>query len=334
MSQRNHSYYSRHSKRYRRSRRFPGKALAVALLLVVVCLVWFQAPWKAEGQQGKSEVYAAGTADVLGSSDVTGPHAATTAPAATALPELTVPVAVADVADTGYLALVNKDYPIDSELSSRLDEWLLTGELAPAVYTVPVLGDDILLQWEALQAVEDLIDAAKEADVHTLFICSGYRSYAEQAQLYREIADKTLVQPPNHSEHQTGLAIDIAIMGVDQSEMAGSLQGRWLADNAWRYGFVMRYPGDKQQVTHIASEPWHYRYVGLPHAWYCWQNNLCLEEYLTFLQESGGYSVNLDGIDYTVLYARPAQGLLSVPEDANLSISSDNTGGYVITVRE
>ena len=325
MSQRDSGYYSRHSTRYghsqsyRRSRRFPKKTLTAALLLVAMCLVWLQAPWKADGSSGQDEA------------SLTAPaYAATLSDGS----ESAVPVAIADVSDTGYLALVNRDYPIDSELSSALDEWPLTGELVPAAHTVPVLSDDILLQAQALQAVEDLIAAAREADIHTLFICSGYRSYAEQAQLYAEIADKTLVQKPGYSEHQTGLAIDIAIMGLDQSEMAGSLQGRWLADNAWKYGFIERYAQEKQQITHIAGEPWHYRYVGLPHAWYCWQNNLCLEEYLTFLEDSGGYSVSLDGTDYTVLYARPKQGLLYVPEDANLSISSDNTGGYVITVRE
>ena len=60
----------------------------------------------------------------------------------------------------------------------------------------------------------------------------------------------------------------------------------WLTENAWRYGFILRYPPEKADVTGIGYESWHFRYVGIPHAWYMQENNLCLEEYLDLLLSS------------------------------------------------
>lgn len=135
----------------------------------------------------------------------------------------------------------------------------------PHVYA-PMLRDD------AATAVEKLFrDFAKETGL-TMKSQSAYRSYSTQVSTYngwvsrlgKEAADLTSARP-GHSEHQTGLAIDISASdgtcSLDQC-FADTEQGKWLAKNAWRYGFHLRYPEGKTAVTGFEFEPWHYRFVG------------------------------------------------------------------------
>ncbi|MCX7522491.1 M15 family metallopeptidase [Microbacterium sp. STN6] len=101
---------------------------------------------------------------------------------------------------------------------------------------------------------------------------SGYRSYATQVSVYNAIvassgraAADTSSARPGFSEHQTGLAVDLSAYPASctlQACFAGTPQGTWLAANAYRYGFVLRYPEGKEQITGYTYEPWHYRYVG------------------------------------------------------------------------
>ena len=134
----------------------------------------------------------------------------------------------------------------------------------PYVYE-PVLRD------EAATAAERLV-AAATAEGIALTAQSSYRSYASQqrvyagwvAQLGQQAADLTSARP-GHSEHQTGLSIDFSAVPanctLDQC-FAETPQGRWLAENAWRFGFHLRYPEGATPITGYEFEPWHYRYVG------------------------------------------------------------------------
>jgi len=153
-------------------------------------------------------------------------------------------------------------------------------KLVSAYPTVPVRETGVMLHPEALEALQAMFAQATTEGIQGLYLSSGYRSYDEQAQVHAKAKDKSYAQPPGHSEHQTGLAADILALNVAQDRLASSKQGRWLAENAWRFGFILRYPEGKQDITGIAYEPWHFRYVGQPHAQYCYENNLCLEEYL------------------------------------------------------
>jgi D-alanyl-D-alanine carboxypeptidase len=103
---------------------------------------------------------------------------------------------------------------------------------------------------------------------------SAYRSFESQTSVYDDdvahngqaYADTDTARP-GHSEHQTGLAVDISAVPAQCSLEAcfgETPQGRWLAANAWRFGFILRYPADKVPVTGFTYEPWHFRYVGLP----------------------------------------------------------------------
>jgi D-alanyl-D-alanine carboxypeptidase len=161
-----------------------------------------------------------------------------------------------------------------------------------------VLGNESMqLRSDAAQAVEQMFTEAKKNDLN-LMVSSGYRSYNYQVGLYngyvrsmgQENADKTSARP-GHSEHQTGLALDIEPTARNcelQVCFAQTPEGQWLVQNAYKYGFLLRYPADKVAVTGYEYEPWHYRYIGRELAAQMHQKNIkTLEE---FFNISGGTS--------------------------------------------
>ena len=149
---------------------------------------------------------------------------------------------------------------------------------------------------------EDLVDmlAAAGEEGYQYWIASAYRSRQRQQELidedvaayqakgysYQEALEKTYEQtmPAGRSEHESGLALDILCsenvnMDVSQADEPGN---QWLAAHAHEYGFILRYPQDKEDITGIYYEPWHFRYVGKEAAEYLWENQLTLEEFYVF----------------------------------------------------
>lgn len=126
--------------------------------------------------------------------------------------------------------------------------------------------------------------AAAEKDGIKLWMTSGYRSYYDQQYIYnnyvkrdgQEEAD-TYSARPGHSEHQTGLAYDLNDLTWDFGETP---EGKWVAENCHKYGFILRYPKDKEAITGYIYEPWHIRYVGVEKAGEIYESGLCLEEFL------------------------------------------------------
>ncbi|MCL2015450.1 MAG: M15 family metallopeptidase, partial [Defluviitaleaceae bacterium] len=153
--------------------------------------------------------------------------------------------------DTGYLTLLNRENSLNVEVD--------ISEMQQAWPTVPVsFVDDIFLHPTALAAIRKMMDAAQADGLSGLHVTSGFRTYAQQAALYANAANRTYVLPPGQSEHHTGLAADIMVVGVPQSELAQSPHGRWMAENSWRFGLILRYPQGSQAVTGVAFEPWHF----------------------------------------------------------------------------
>ncbi len=143
------------------------------------------------------------------------------------------------------------------------------------------------LRAEALEQLEKLWNAAKEDGV-TLSIRSAYRSYETQKQLFKDYASRhgeeeasRFSARPGQSEHQLGTAVDFGGTEADFTARFGETeQGRWLADNAYKYGFAMSYPQGKEHITGYIYEPWHYRYIGVNHARQWKESGLTLKEYL------------------------------------------------------
>jgi D-alanyl-D-alanine carboxypeptidase len=226
--------------------------------------------------------------------------------------------------DTRFLELINGGHPILGEPAGDV--------IVSAWPGVAVSTTDITLHEAVREAVLLMFEDADAKGIGPYYVTSGYRDEEEQRKTYIEMSDKNLAQPPGHSEHQLGLAVDIMADGVKQFELADSREGQWLADNSWRYGLLLRYTDDKSDITGVAGEAWHFRYVGQPHAWFCYQNGLCLEEYIEHLNANGGYEADLNGISYSVDYERLTDGEPIKPEDASrYEISGDNTGGWVLT---
>ncbi len=168
---------------------------------------------------------------------------------------------------------------------------------------------------------------------------SGWRSYAEQQQIWddtlrqsgRAFTEK-FVALPGHSEHQTGLAIDL---GRKQEQVDficpefpyDGVCGEFRALAA-EYGFVERYPAGKEAITGIGCEPWHFRYVGVPHALLMCRQGMVLEEYLPWLRQFGADTplrVCCGGKEYAVWWQQSAADVRGA------AISGDNAGGFVVT---
>lgn len=139
---------------------------------------------------------------------------------------------------------------------------------------------------EAKNAFEELSQNAKEDDM-TILAMSSYRSYDYQVNLYnnyvetdgKQAAD-TYSARAGYSEHQTGLAVDVYNGVIPYTSFEETEEFTWMQQNAYKYGFILRFPEDKTNITGYQYESWHYRYVGKEVAKYIHDNNLTLEEYL------------------------------------------------------
>ena len=155
----------------------------------------------------------------------------------------------------------------------------------PTVLSNPEVNQ---LRKAAYEALKELFDAAKE-EGYELHARSGYRSYYTQASLYtsyvenygKAAADKYSAKP-GQSEHQTGLSMDITCEAINyklDTTFGEKEEGKWVAENAHRYGFIIRYPKGKEDITGYAYEPWHIRYLGVELAEKIYESGLTLEEY-------------------------------------------------------
>lgn len=144
-------------------------------------------------------------------------------------------------------------------------------------------------------ALTAFVDAA-QAEGLPVYLSSGYRAYSEQQYLYQrkigqgysaEEAAK-IVAVPGTSEHQTGLACDITdyYHEMKDSSLENTATYQWMKEHCQEFGFIVRYPNDKQDITKIIYEPWHFRYVGVEAATYIMENNLCLEEFLALYEQA------------------------------------------------
>ena len=132
-------------------------------------------------------------------------------------------------------------------------------------------------------AFNQMVNAAK-GDGLSLWVASGFRSYSYQQSLYNRYVQQygqtkadTFSARAGHSEHQTGMAIDV---NNASDSFAGTKEAKWLAENCWKYGFIIRYPQGKQNITGFQYEPWHVRWLGKKWASIIYHSGLTLEEYL------------------------------------------------------
>ena len=137
----------------------------------------------------------------------------------------------------------------------------------------------------AKEAFEEMAEAAEEEDL-SIIAMSSYRSYDYQVNLYNDYVKKdskdvadTYSGRPGHSEHQTGYAVDVYDGEIDYTKFEKTKEYKWMLEHAHEYGFILRFPKDKEKETGYHFESWHYRYVGKEAATYIKENNLSFEEY-------------------------------------------------------
>ncbi|KHD86047.1 D-Ala-D-Ala carboxypeptidase VanY [Heyndrickxia ginsengihumi] len=190
---------------------------------------------------------------------------------------------------SNILALVNKSYSIGDYVPNDL--------VRPKVNFS--FGDQNIekshLRKVAADAVEKMFAAAKKDGI-ILYVASGYRSYDRQKVLFdaevqhdgSKAKAAQAVAIPGESEHQTGLALDITSQTENfllTEKMGDDPEGIWLAKNAHKFGFILRYPKGKENITKYEYEPWHFRYVGKEAATVIYKHNWTLEEYFQHVKK-------------------------------------------------
>jgi zinc D-Ala-D-Ala carboxypeptidase len=230
----------------------------------------------------------------------------------------------------GDLLLVNKDHPVPKGLHPDSEAVSLIRN-AELIDGFGVLDNKVLLSPQMAERFAAMVKAAGKEGINHFLISSGYRDEQKQDELYRQMGSK-LALPAGYSEHNLGLSLDI---GSSQAEMNSAPEGQWLKKNAWKYGFILRYPDDKTAITGIQFEPWHFRYVGLPHSAIIQENGFVLEQYMDYLKEQQSVSLKVQGQKYHVFYYPVSKDrTLQVPVQGQYEISGNNMDGVIVTVRE
>lgn len=237
---------------------------------------------------------------------------------------------------TGTLILVNPYFPYVEERESL--------SLLPLCAEYP----GVLLERRTGRSLSRLIDELGGWSLITPV--SGWRSLEEQQAIYAQsLRDsgptftQQFVALPGHSEHQTGLAIDLGQAGLELDLIRPAFPDTGVCQvfrtRAAAYGFVERYPSGKEAVTGIAHEPWHFRYVGCPHAEIMESRGFTLEEYHNFLKQFplGGspLSWRTESVEYAISYVAVPKGediRLEWQTGKGCDLSGDNEAGLIMTI--
>ena len=229
----------------------------------------------------------------------------------------------------GDLLLVNRDYPVKKD--SIRSDIINVNHNSELVRGYVIFDRNLRLSKDVVKKFLNVVDAAGKESVNHFLISSGYRDFQEQKQLYEKMGSDYAL-PAGYSEHNLGLSLDI---GSTQKKMEKAPEGKWIEENVWKHGFVLRYPKNKSNITGIQYEPWHIRYVGLPHSAIMQKKNFTLEEYLEFLKEEKEISTEVEGKKYTVSYYKVSENMkVNVPANKQYEISGNNMDGVIVTVQE
>lgn len=206
----------------------------------------------------------------------------------------TVPL---DTIPSSYTAFVSRDYLLPA---SYIPKDLVEPKVR---FSYETHDDKRKMRKVAAKALEKMFHAAEKKGI-ILYGVSGYRSYERQKNIYNrnvslhgKKATDALSAKPGSSEHQTGLTIDVSASSVNcllTERLSTTREGKWLAKNAHKYGFIIRYPKGKSKITGYSYEPWHIRYLGITVATYLYKRNLTLEEYYGV---SSNMNENETGVD-------------------------------------
>ena len=235
--------------------------------------------------------------------------------------------------DGNLLVLVNKEYTVGRDYYPT-DMVDIDGSLST--------NQNLKVKREAYDAYLEMLADAK-AEGLNFCICSAYRGFSVQESLYynslasngKEYTDKMFAYP-GRSEHHTGYAVDFSVMknGVSH-DYDGTGEYAWINENCHNYGYIVRYETGKEELTGIWDEPWHFRYLGVPHATEIARLGLCLEEYMDYLKdytfEGEHLTIRCEAGEYEVWYTQGTEVYL--PDSGEYSVSGNNVDGLIVTCR-
>lgn len=265
--------------------------------------------------------------------------------------------------DEGKLVLVNYNHAYN-----KIDE---AGENLKNAYTertgkIKVSSTTLGMEPTAFAALETLVAGLyDDTGCDDLLIYSGYRTLDDQQRIWDsnmtnngEEYTKTYVALPGHSEHHTGLACDLGFYTDDGKSvpLVDHEFGSWVSSHCTEYGYILRYPAEKAEITGIGHEQWHFRYVGLPHAYAVNALDMCLEEYIEYLRaytfdakllhisedrmltDVAAADANTVNGGWFVYYVPKSDGgttditLLDGDRFSDYEISGNNADGFIVTV--
>jgi LAS superfamily LD-carboxypeptidase LdcB len=242
----------------------------------------------------------------------------------------------------GDLILVNNETPyhftFENELVSLYD-------VKNSAYKVK--DKDVLISPYIIDSLNGMLNKYYEKyNDNTVTVISGYRTYEKQQSLYEQRISESgeaeamkWVAKPGGSEHHTGYAFDFGLYTKNGRSLEYNGKGKcdWINKNAYKYGFIVRYPGNKSNITGILYEPWHFRYVGNPHSTIISQYNMCMEEYIDYLRQFEFGKKHLEFTDYNgkhyeIFYT--ASMNVPVPKNGNYRVSGNNIDGFIVTIEK
>ena len=259
---------------------------------------------------------------------------------------MTVELTEADI-DKGILILVNRQYPYAFADDDNLIDMF---SYKSSAYKFRDTG--MMISPVAAEHLNDLlVDFYNKTNNNDVNIISTYRDLETQKRIYNSKLDyyggdvattEKWVAVPGSSEHHTGLAIDLGIYTDDGEsfDFRGEDEYAWINENCWKYGFIVRYDSAKTDITGIAYEPWHFRYLGAPHAEIISGTTLCYEEYISYIKAypydgDHMFFTSVTGEKYEIFYLRSAGAVTTfeLPEGSEYFVSGNNVDGFIVTVK-
>lgn len=250
----------------------------------------------------------------------------------------------------GNLILVNENYRYFSGDEKLVSINEMNAEKGRTLFSAvdPSETDKMMIVEDVYEPMASMIfDFYDATQISNILIYGAYRSTDFQQQLYEDDLaatgneESTRVAKAGFSEHESGLAFDITT--YPDYDYQGEGEYVWLTENCYKYGLIIRYPENKEQITKIQSEPWHFRYVGKPHAYYMTKNNLCLEEYIDMIITKYYYQndehlefTDDNGNEYEVYFVLSDDAsdvtTIPVPTGKKFEVSGTNVNGFIVTV--
>lgn len=324
----NHSNLPRREEKARRQRMAILTTFAILALMIILAIAILIS--SVAGGKGSGTVPPSGNPS--GSEEVT--DAATMGEPAGDIEYTTVTLSSSDVT-FGDLVLVNSTHSYvfpkeETHLATIYDQY------AKHTGTKPYnLGISEFMDGDALIAMDKLLTDFHAATGNSkVEISTAYRTYEDQEKLTSSPIKA------GQSDHHTGLGCSLTVLlpTGSKTDLSSDPVYNWISDNAHKYGFVVRYPENKSELTGVDGYTNYFRYVGIPHATYMKNHNICLEEYIELLKEytyDGDHLsiLGADGKTYEVYHVEArGSSVVNVPSNYTYFISGTNDGGVIVTV--